>query len=178
MTHYFDQRVAAAARKMFLAASRRQLRAACADFAPARSAPALVRHKSSEALSSSSSAPPARCVSTPLSLGGIVRVRRAAAVAHHYYHHGVVATSFSNTSCEQPPAAAPLPVGIFVDLDNIAQETKTLSTHTREEAARFVRPLRQFAEAAGELVGRHRTKGVAKSKYRSLNCTGCFPANS
>ena len=48
-------------------------------------------------------------------------------------------------------AAAPLPVGIFVDLDNIAQETKTFSTHTREEAARFVRPLRQFAEAAGEL---------------------------
>ena len=88
-----------------------------------------------------------RCVSTPLSLGGIVRVFRAAAVAHH----GAVATSFSNTSCEQPPAAAPLPVGIFVDLDNIAQETKTLSTHTREEAARFVRPLRQFAEAAGEL---------------------------
>ena len=45
--------------RVFLAASRRQLRAAaCADFAPARSVPALVRHKSSEALSSSSSAPP------------------------------------------------------------------------------------------------------------------------
>lgn len=91
-----------------------------------------------------------RYMSTSLTLGGVVR--RAAVVAHHDYH-GAVATSFSNTSCGQPPVAAPppLPVGIFVDLDNIAQETKTLSTHTREEAARFVRPLRQFAEAAGEL---------------------------
>lgn len=92
----------------------------------------------------------AMSASLPVTLGGVVR---RAALARHHYYHGAVAASFSNTSCGQPPVAAPPPlrVGIFVDLDNIAQETKTLSTHTREEAARFVRPLRHFAEAAGEL---------------------------
>lgn len=50
-----------------------------------------------------------------------------------------------------PPPPAALPVGIFVDLDNVAQETKALSTHTRAEAAKFASPLRQFAETAGEL---------------------------
>ena len=52
----------------------------------------------------------------------------------------------TDTSCDRP-----LPVGIFVDLDNVAQETKALSTHTRAEAAKFASPLRQFAETAGEL---------------------------
>ena len=75
-----------------------------------------------------------RCA--PTSLGGIVR-RFAGGQG------SALLVINTDTSC--------LPVGIFVDLDNVAQETKALSTHTRAEAAKFASPLRQFAETAGEL---------------------------
>ncbi len=92
-------------------------------FAPSSTASLLLKATSS------------RCA--PTSLGGIVRSFAGGQGS---------ALINTDTSCNRP-----LPVGIFVDLDNVAQETKALSTHTREEAAKFASPLRQFAETAGEL---------------------------
>lgn len=64
---------------------------------------------------------------------------------------GIVRRFAGGQGSPPPPPPPALPVGIFVDLDNVAQETKALSTHTRAEAAKFASPLRQFAETAGEL---------------------------